>query len=256
MLFQFQTRFLAIAIAMVAQSFCMCECVRAEFIVDDFDDSVIAKSPESDEFATTPNVGPLDATRQVRIAWLQGEPDGQLDSNISNPSALTGIVSRLNPRNQFSRPIVSLQFEYAFSPVDFTQGGVNDTLYLDFRRLESEIPPSLLLILIGSHAYLGQDIPRSAQPFTVAIPFSSFAPRGGGPGVPDYTAVRGVEFEIRPSQLAGGGPDPLNFVMELDRVRVGRQQVVPEPHSLCFLLIGWFSFATAFRLGRGFRIHT
>ncbi len=115
---------------------------HAAFILDDFDDPVIVTSPESDEFVTTTGVGPLNAERQVKISWIgQGEPDGQLDANISLPSILTGQVSNLNPHNVNGAPIVSLQMHYSFPSTDFCEEGVNDALFFDFLRLESEIPP-------------------------------------------------------------------------------------------------------------------
>jgi hypothetical protein len=217
----------------------------AEVIIDDFDEPVLVASPQSDnEWMTTDNVGPLSATRQVRIGWLDGDgPDGQLDANISMSSVLTGQVSHLNPDSELSRPIVSMQFDYLFSSADLSDGGLNNAIFLDFRRLESAIPPSLLLILVNGKAHLEGPIRRSSNAFTLAIPYTSFSNRGGSPGLPDYSDIRGMQFEIRASAYTGGGPDPLNFMMQLDRIRVGR--LVPEPSTF---LLSTFAAALLFSI--------
>lgn len=222
---------------------------HAEIILDDFDDSVLVASPQSDnQWVTTENVGPLNAMRQVRIGWGQGDPDGQLDASISTLSVLTGDLAHLNPRNQLSKPIVSMQFNYFFSSADLSQGNLNDTVFLDFLRLESEIPPSLLLILVNGLAHLEGPLPRSSDPFTIAIPFTNFSSRDGSPGLPDYTDIRDIRFEIRASAYTGGGPEPLNFFMELDRIRVGR--LVPEPSTLAVTMFALASFSAMARTRR------
>jgi hypothetical protein len=207
---------------------------RAEIILDDFTDSAVVVSPASaNGWVSTNNVGPFAAGRQIRIGWGQGDPEGQLDANISIPSVLTGTVPHLNPRNVFSEPIVALQFEYTLNGANFTEGGMNDTLFLDFRRMESAIPPSFLLVQVNGLFFSQFSLPRSNAPFSITIPSDRFAGRDGMPGVPDYANARSIGFEIRASGYTGGGPDPLNFVMELDRVRVGPS--VPE--SCCLSLV-------------------
>jgi hypothetical protein len=208
----------------------------AEIILDDFDQSVLSTSPPSDEWAVTQDVGQLHATRQVQIAALAGLPDGQIDSNITRASALSASISHLNPQYSGDRPIVSVEFEYSFDTVDITEGGINDALFLDFLRLESEAPPSLLLVLVNDYAHLDNTVPTNSVPFTVVVPFVEFTRRGGGGDLPNFTGARGIEFEIRASNLTGGGPDPLNFLMQLDRIRVGR--IIPEPSSVWLGMVG------------------
>jgi hypothetical protein len=150
-------------------------------------------------------------------------------------------------RNALSRPIVSLQFEYFFEPTDLTEGGKNDTIFLDFLSLESELPPSELRVLIGIHFYSLRPVAQSDEMFTVALPFAGFVPRGGGTSLPDFTQATGIEFSLRVSEFAGGGPNPLNSRMHLDRIRVGR--VVPEP-CLAILFVTTVAFTVSQRRQR------
>lgn len=130
--------------------------------------------------------------------------------------------------------------------VMFAQGGANGTLLMDFRRMESAIPPSYLLVLLNGTVHSEFGLPRSADPFTLAIPFSGFTSRCGTPGLPDYAHVTSLSFEIRASGYTGGGPDPLNFVMELDRVGIG--ETVPEPSAMGGFLVAAAAFScTRFR---------
>jgi hypothetical protein len=49
---------------------------HAAFVLDDFNDSVSVTSPESDnQWAITDDVGPLNATRHVRIASIMNSED-------------------------------------------------------------------------------------------------------------------------------------------------------------------------------------
>jgi hypothetical protein len=213
---------------------------RAEFILDDFDDPAEVISPQMKGiFVDTEHVGSLNATRSLRIAAFQGDPEGRLDSDISSSSTLTGQITRLNPFPS-GETLTAVQSNYQFSPVDFTQNGKNNAFFFDFLQLNSELPPSLFLILLSDghdnfvhfeSAFLLHD-----QPFTVVIPFDEFPPRGDGNTRPNYTSIKSINVELRASEIAGGGPDPLNFFMQLDRIRVGR--VVPEPSSFSLFVAG------------------
>ena len=56
---------------------------------------------------------------------------------------------------------------------------------------------------------------------------------------PDFETIRHLSLSIVPSYIWGGGPDPLNFHMELDAIRIGALPVL-EPSSgvLVTLYIG------------------
>ncbi len=225
--------------------------VHAAFILDDFDDAAQVTSPEMEnEFVTTENVGAMNAVRSIRIAGLRGDPDAHLDSSITTTSLLTGRVNRLNPDSVGGSTIAAIQSNYQFTQADFTQSGTNDTLFFDFVQLTSEIPPSLFLLLLNDgnnyYSYIDQSDFRNNKRFTLAVPFNSFTTRGGAPGLPDYRTIQSFNLEIRASQLTGGGPTPLNFLVELDQIRVGK---IPEPTTSCLLGLASLVFAFS-RLSR------
>jgi hypothetical protein len=171
---------------------------RSEFILDDFDNPVSVASPEFDEFVITPGVGRLNATRQIRIALAgQGTADAELDSANFSRSMLTGQVPWLYPRDPISDPIVSIQFNYEIASADFTQGGVNNAIFLDFLRLESEIPPSLFTVLLNAHAYVTTMVPRDPGAFTMVIAFDAFSLRGGGRAAQLHCGTRSEVFNSR-----------------------------------------------------------
>jgi hypothetical protein len=212
----------------------------AEIILDDFVDPSRVTSPEmGDEFDDTENVGDLAALRRIRIGLAgNGSPEGKLDSGLSVDSTLTGTIVRLNPASPISRPIAAIQVNYSFEPTDLAANG-NNAFFLDFIEMTSSIPPSLLLLLIrdGNDVFVHSktSLARSSAPFTLVVPFNKFPPRGGGFGGPDYTRVESIDIELRASELSGGGPDPLNFSMQLDRIRIGR---IPEPNTAALLVGG------------------
>lgn len=210
--------------------------VRAEFILDDFDDPAQVVSPGMfDEFVTTTNVGPLQAIRNMRISGARGNPDGLLDSNISSASVLTGQITNLNP-GASNTTRVGVQSTYDFPSTDFTEGGKNNALIFDFLQLTSEMPPSLFTVRVDDDVdfffNFNQSLALNPGPFTIAVPFDQFQSRGG-PNVLDPTKIEFMSFSLRASELSGGGPDPLNFFVELERIRVGR---IPEPQSTVLLL--------------------
>jgi hypothetical protein len=212
---------------------------RAAFILDDFDDPAEIMAPAMQGiFIETQNVGDLQGKRRIRIASIQGNPEGFLDSNLTTRSTLSASITRLNPL-QNGATLAAIQSDYAFAPADFSERGSSNAIFFDFREVRSELPPSLFLLLLhdGSdiYRYVQRPFPMSDQPFTIAIPFEAFTFRDGGPGTPDFTSIRQLNFELRASQIAGGGPDPLNFFMQLDRIRVGR---IPEPSSFALFVGG------------------
>jgi hypothetical protein len=212
--------------------------LSADLVVDDFDDSVEVVSPQMvDDFVSTPHVGDLNATRSIRVVAFQGNPDGRLDANVSVPSTLTGQISRLNPVPG-GETLVAVQSNYEFTPTDIAQGGANNAFFFDFTLLTSELPPSLFMILVRDDAawydFKHRSLARRESPFTVIVPFDAFNLRGGGPATPHYDVLEAINVELRASMLAGGGPDLLNFNVQLDRIRIGQ---VPEPAALPLILL-------------------
>jgi hypothetical protein len=161
-----------------------------------------------------------------------------MDADVTSSSMLTAQISRLNPI-PFGETLVSVQSNYEFSPVDLSQGGLNNAFVFDFVRLTSEMAPSLFSILIRDakefFLYSVSPFVLKHDPFTVVVPFDRFTFRDGQPGMPDYTTVESVSVSIRVSEIAGGGPDPLNFFMQLDRIRVER---IPEQESFALFVGG------------------
>jgi hypothetical protein len=221
----------------------------ADIIIDDFDDPVQVITPiMQGQFVATQNVGDLKAERRVRITALQGNPSGFLDSNISSPSTLTAQITKLNPI-PFGETLASIQSNYAFPTSDFEQSGQNNALLFDFQKSTSEMPPSFFMILLRDNndvfLYLERPVSFSSEPFTLVAPFDGFTFRDGETGSPNFTSVREVNVELRASALAGGGPDPLNFFVQLDRIRIGR---IPEPSTVALYFWGLFTVGmTIFR---------
>lgn len=218
-----------------------CPQACGEFVFDDFDDSAKTVSPDMvNVWVETEYVGPFDATRTIRIAGSQADPIGYMDANISNASTLTGIIDHLNPPPN-GEPIVDLQVYYDFALSDFTQGGINNAIFLDFNSLQSEMPPSRIRIGIRD-IVIGKSyeeniiiVPLSNDSFTIAIPFNAITIRGVGLGSPNFQLIRKLSFSIKPSYIWGGGPDPLNFHMELDAIRIGALPI-PEPSAAVLVI--------------------
>jgi hypothetical protein len=222
----------------------------AEIIVDDFNDPAEVVSPGMfDEFITTADVGPLNATRRMRLAGSQGNPQGSLDSEVTTSSVLTGRISSLNP-TPFGSTRALVQSQYDFTPTDFTEGGRNNAIFFDFRQVTSQMQPSLFRIRLDDNSdfyfHFDLEFPVNPAPFTVGVAFDEFRPRGG-PSLLDATSVKFLDFQLWASSINGGGPDPLNFFMQLDRIRVGR---IPEPSSSAMVFAGLYMLFCARRQNR------
>jgi hypothetical protein len=209
--------------------------IGAEIVIDDFDDPAQIVVPGMQgQFVETENVGDFGALRIMRIFALQGNPSGYLDSGISTPSILTSQITRLGPI-PFGETLASVQTDYEFQSVDFSQRGLNNAFFFEFAQLTSRLAPSIFSILFRDandfFLYFESPFILKDQPFTVVAPFDRFTFRDGQPGIPDYTKIESLSISLRISEIAGGGPDPLNFFMQLDRIRIGR---IPEPN--CFAL--------------------
>jgi hypothetical protein len=106
------------------------------------------------------------------------------------------------------------------------------------------MPPSFFMILLRDDndffLYLQRPVRLSSQPFTLVAPFDRFTFRDGQPGSPNFTSIRELNVELRASAVAGGGPDPLNFFVQLDRIRIGQ---IPEPNSFEMIIGGWMAIA-------------
>ena len=224
---------------------CSAASLSAELILDDFDDAASTTSPAMvNTYVDTTNVGDFNATRSIRIFGGQADPVGRIDVDQAGSSAYVASLGELNPRSG-QTPIVSVQSRYVFSVADATEGGRNDSILFDFRRLTAAFAPIYLRIIVfdstTSYESVIAPVPRSSSPFTLAMPFESFGIRGSGGGAADFTQISSARVTL--TLVQGGGPASLDFDMELDRIRFGR---IPEPGS-CVLAITALGFLVGAR---------
>jgi hypothetical protein len=212
----------------------------AEIIIDDFDDAVEVDLPEMEEQQIlTTRVGALNADRRVIVRASQTDPIGLLDVNVTRESHLTTRIDGQFLSHPDNTPLLSFATGYEFAdPVDLTQGGLNDTVFVDMRLFQGPgIPGELSLSLLeGNNAFLAI-LPRfgllSDTPYTVAVPFSSFGFRGGGGGSANFSTVSLIGVTVR---LLTGNRDPnTKWLVQIDRIRVG--QLVPEPSAGFLMLV-------------------
>lgn len=107
--------------------------LRAELMLDDFDDPALTTSPEMENvFVITPNVGGLNAERQIRIATAAANPVARFGADTITESNLVAQLSGVNPTDT-GGALMAFQFNYDFAPTDVSQSGANDSILLDFR---------------------------------------------------------------------------------------------------------------------------
>jgi hypothetical protein len=211
-----------------------------EIIIDDFDDPIQIPLPElENQLVITDEVGPLNAERGIDVSSSQTDPLGRLDVSISRASNLTARIDGQNLDHPQNLPILSFGAGYRFdAPVDLTEGGVNDAMFVDMTIFEgSGFPPALSVLVRDANDLFAAIVPGdglpSASPYTITLPFSSFGFRGGGGvGLADFSTV--TLFELRVRLLQGGRDPEVKRLVQVDRIRVGR--FVPEPNPTALLL--------------------
>lgn len=210
--------------------------LRAELILDDFDDPVEVVTPEMlGDSVITEGVGMLNANRTFRIAASTvpaTPPLSSLDSGVTSPSLLTAHLLDPGARINGSAPLFAFQFDYKINPTDVTQGGVNDSILFDFAVIQGNSGPDFLRVIVTDDTNVGSrfetsifDLPLSSGPLVAAMPFSSFTLRGGSPGLPDFTTIKQLNFDfffLRPGRT-------VQWSAEIERIRFSR---IPEPSSL------------------------
>ena len=223
-------------------------------IIDNFDDPVQITVPEMEnQRVFTTEVGELYATRGVRVASSQTDPVGF--SDVNDASASTWITQIEEQTNMGSGPAISFGVRYDFDePVDLTEGGGNDVLWIDFRRFEGPSyaagPQSISAgALDGNNTFLsivGGFGVFSESPFTLGLPFSTFGIRGSGGGMADFTTIERLSLTIR---LINGNKNPIQgWHVEIDSIRVGR--MVPEPSTIGMALLASMGCMLCFRVTR------
>ena len=128
---------------------------------------------------------------------------------------------------------------------------MNNAIVFDFRELSawSELDFFNVLIqdLVDSYEIPLIVPPLSGEPFSIVVPFSSFVFRGGGAALPEFSAIRSINMELR--LITGSGPEDMQFQMELDRIRFVR---IPEP-TVKELAVCGLAVAGCMRSGRGWQ---
>jgi hypothetical protein len=210
---------------------------RAEFVVDDFDDSAALQLPQMKfDTAVTTDVGSFAARRNLDVS-TGAQPVGVFAADSVVDSALISRLGPITPESVNGRSI-NLTFGYTFDFVDAIEGGVNDAILLDFRSFRKGNVFAVLDVfaaddVTGRHNVAGTPLPNTADPFTVAIPFAAFT---RGASVLHVDQLRGLSFRMR--LTAPAGVNQLDFEMALDRVRISK---VPEPtvSILCSFAVAW-----------------
>jgi hypothetical protein len=209
--------------------------LRADIIIDDFDDPVQIVLPEmEDQPQVTEGVGELLASRTVYVGESQTDPIGLVDVDMTTQSRLTARIDGQFLDNPQNVPLLAFGSAYEFgSAADFTKGGINDALFIDMTIFRgSGIPPALSVVVgdandVFAAIISGFRLP-SDSPYTLTLPFSSFGFRGGGGvGLADFSTIDLLDVTVR--LLQGSRNPDTNWFVQIDRIRVGR--AVPEPQT-------------------------
>jgi hypothetical protein len=206
---------------------CALSYTRAEFVLDDFNDSAQVVSPAMEgQLIGTDHVGDLDAHRDIYIYGSLSDPNATLDANLTTPSMFTGTFSSFAPSDPLGG-LMRFATDYKFGDFhDLTEGGRNNALLLDFVSVGGPTPPTLLFVIHDNSDEMFVDIPSASGPMTLALPFDMFRGRGGGPRISDFTEVKQIFFDFF---ITNSAADPPGGFFELDRIHVGQ---APEPSTL------------------------
>jgi tetratricopeptide (TPR) repeat protein len=201
-------------------------------VIDDFVDPASTSSPAMDNiFVTTPHVGPLDATRQIRLASVAANPDARM---TIGGGVLRVEFDAMNPSPDIRfDPQAAAQFDYEFAPQDFTSG---NAFLLDFNYVVGRPDRVRVFIFddfLGLSYYAELPVPPHGRTFTntVAVPFDRFLRRDNVPHAINFGSIHTVWVDL----LAQRSRDPnYQWMAGIDRLYVG---TVPEPDGLCLLLL-------------------
>jgi len=241
----------------------------ADIVIDDFVDGLRIDLPEQNtERVVSQSIGDFSALRSVAVNGLRPIPNGFLDIDQTQPSALTVEIptsTQIPPDGILN---VSLVYSLATLPsngVDLGEGGKNNAVILEFDRLTADSPlsHSRIYVLAMRHRQAGsintsssyistyRPMPQSSHPFSLAFPFDTFQLARGAP-IPDFdfSSILELHVLVEPALLDPGLPEQLGFHMILTQIRV--DHIVPEPRtvSLCAL-----SMMLCFARYRRFEVH-
>ena len=225
--------------------------LHAEIIVDEFTQSAMVveiSTPSTFEPVVTEDVGELNATREIGVIALLTVPTASLDSNVGVSSVLS---AELNGHTTIRPPQttgISYTIAYDFAPRDLTQGGVNNAVLFDFISHEGSASTAQFRVIVRgltsaeSYSASVRSFGFNDEPFTVAVPFSDFTLRGGGPTTVDPTRLKlfNVNFFFSDPR------ENIGWSLKLDRIRIGSIPV-PEPLSLQLTTVAFMTFALCAR---------
>ncbi len=212
--------------------------LKAEIILDEFDLPAVADS-NGPTVVEQPHAGDLPGFRAI-VATGIANPIGhwRTDSSTTVNSVLHmeardlvigsgyGIVGS---GYIFGRdPITNL-----FLEVDFTEGGLNDAIRLDFAYSRGPTPVrNIRIITVEQLTAVLDPLPLSEEPFSVLVPFGEFVDRGGNPPGDRFSRVDYFSLQFQ----SAGNPiwpihDDRGWQVGLERI-----SIFPEPN--CALLAG------------------
>lgn len=215
----------------------------AEIVVDEFDFPGAIRNPAI-EGVIGPDINQLDfgqfgVRRVLSSLYIFEETGGHIeaDSNLSEASALR--VRLVNP------PVGPYWAEYGEFNVgyfrlnsepflDLSEGGVNDTFFLDFNFIRGPGHLGGIFVNLSTRSFRIDarllNIPISEDPLTIAVPISQFMTNGFPPPF-RLDEIDWFAFRFRSSGHPHTPPFPnYPWDISLNRIRVGR--LTPEPSGM------------------------
>lgn len=203
--------------------------LRADIIVDDFDDPVAIDLPVpfASDRVLQEGVGPLAATRRTEVVDTNVDAMGSVSSH---DSLLELSITGTNPDAEPFRRVVALNLWYGLdAPIDVSG---YEFLAVDFAVLESPtgILPRIDALVLDTDAPAGLfvltrlDVPTPSGAVTLYFPLDSFSARSSGGGRV-FSNVTGIVLSTDPIWRSGGDPS-FQFRAQIDRIRFTS---IPEP---------------------------
>ena len=160
----------------------------AEFVWDEFDQTQEFRCGRSGPLVCGVDYAPWQATfspipgeRRLSISASQFQ-SGLMDANVSVPSSLTMQINDAVEESVLPNLEIMYRFEDGTS-IDLTEGGQNDSLFLDFASISGTAQPLYLRVFYGGTAngrpsgrYAAfANLPTESGPFTLRVPLSDIS---------------------------------------------------------------------------------
>ncbi len=217
--------------------------LQAELILDDFVDPVETSSPEMQGLSiVTDSVGPLMATRELRIAAFTSFLRPTITTLKVADGSMMAEIEKVGTTQDGRSTTFAFNFSYEFAPTDVSEQGNNDAIFVDFATIAGNEQPGSFGLIVDDNTtdklYLSEtQLSATESPLTVAIPFTSFTTRGGAIGLPDPNTFKSMAFDFFFNQPRLD----IQWSAEIESIRFGR--LVPEPASwlLCSVALLFIS---------------